>query len=200
MTYTKKPGGFKSLAVYWLAKEIYYLNYIFCEKYIHPTSRTFGQTCPQSLRSSAGRRVVQAARSGKQNIVEGSLENSIESNLKLSGVSRASYGELIEDYEDFLWLKELDVWDKNDSKVLAIRRKLINTNESHVTHKSHQAYGVAFSDAESFANLMITLCAKEGYLLDQFLKGIEGRFVKEGGFRENLFKKRLNYKKSTGSF
>ena len=183
MTYTKKPGGFKSLAVYWLAKEIYYLNYIFCEKYVPPTSRTFGQ-------------MVQAARSGKQNIVEGSLENSTESNLKLSGVSRASYGELIEDYEDFLWLKELPVWDKNDPRVLSIRRKLIDTNKTHLTHKSYQAYGVAFGDAESFANLMITLCAKEGYLLDQFLKGIESRFVKEGGFRENLFKKRVNYKKS----
>lgn len=74
-------GGFRSLAVYWLAKEIYYLNYLFCEKYISRTSRTFEQ-------------MIQAARSCKQNLVEGSLENSSESNLKLSGISRASFGEL----------------------------------------------------------------------------------------------------------
>jgi len=179
----KKPGGFKSLAVYWLAKEIYYLNYIFCEKYISRTSRTFEQ-------------MVQAARSGKQNIVEGSLENSTESNLKLSGVSRASYGELIEDYEDFLWLKSLPIWDKENPRTMSIRQRRIDINETHVTHKTYESYGIAFDDAEAFANLLITLCAKEGYLLDQFLKGVEGRFIREGGFRENLFKKRIEFKKN----
>jgi len=183
-TNEKKPGGFKNLAVYWLAKEIYYLNFIFCERYISPSSRTFEQ-------------MIQAARSGKQDLVEGSLENSTESNLKLSGVSRASYGELIEDYEDFLWQRGLAVWDKNDPRVLAIRRKLINTNETHVPHKTHEAYGISFSNPEAFVNLMITLCAKEGYLLDQFLKGVEESFVKKGGFKENLFKKRLEYRRNT---
>jgi len=177
---TKKPGGFKSLVVYWLAKEIYYLNYIFCERYIPRTSRTFEQ-------------MVQAARSGKQDLVEGSLENSTESNLKLSGVSRASYGELIEDYEDYLWSKGLPVWDKNDSRVLAIRRRLVEPNETHVTHGANEWHGVNFDDGEAFANLMITLCTKEGYLLDQFLKGVEGSFIKQGGFRENLFRKRTEF-------
>lgn len=178
----KSRGGFRSLVVYFLAKEIYYLNYIFCERYISPTSRTFEQ-------------MIQAARSGKQNIVEGSLENSTESNLKLSGVSRASYGELIEDYEDFLWLKELALWKKDDPRVLAIRRSRIDPNRSHVSHKSNEAYEISFDNPEAFANLLITLCTIEGYLLDQFLKGVENRFVREGGFRENLFKKRLEYKK-----
>jgi len=182
-TNAQKPGGFRSLAVYWLAKEIYYLNYIFCERYISTSSRTFEQ-------------MIQAARSGKQDLVEGSLENSTESNLKLSGVSRASYGELIEDYEDFLWQKGLALWDKNDARVLAIRRRRIDTNESHVTHKTHEVYGISFDNPEAFANLLITLCAKEGYLLDQFLKGVENSFVKKGGFRENLFQKRMEYRKS----
>ena len=128
----EKTGGFASLAVYWLAKEIYYLNYLFCERYMsyktNESHRTFDQ-------------MIQAARSGKQNIVEGSLENSSESNLKLSGVARASFGELIEDYEDFLWQKELSVWDKNDPRILSIRQRRIDTNESHVTHQSHEAYG-----------------------------------------------------------
>jgi len=180
-TNDKRPGGFRNLAVYWLAKEIYYFNYIFCDRYISPSSRTFEQ-------------MIQAARSGKQDLVEGSLENSTESNLKLSGVSRASYGELIEDYEDFLWQKGLAVWDKNDSRVLVIRRERIDTNKSHVSHKTNEAYGISFANPEAFANLLITLCAKEGYFLDQFLKGVESSFVKKGGFRENLFQKRLEYR------
>lgn len=190
------------MAVYWLAKEIYYLNYIFCERYMsyktNESHRTYDQTCPPlaaPAAAGAGRRVIQAARSGKQNIVEGSLENSSESNLKLSGVSRASYGELIEDYEDFLWQKELPVWDKNDPRILAIRRRLIDINEIHVTHKAHEAYGISFSNAEAFANLLITLCAKEGYLMDQFLRGIKKSFVEKGGFRENLFKKRAEFRR-----
>ena len=85
--------------VYWLAVEISGLTHIFCERYIDKRSRTFDQ-------------MIQADRSGKQNIVEGSLENSTESNLKLTGVARASYGELIEDFRDFLWKKGLPVWNK----------------------------------------------------------------------------------------
>lgn len=185
MTYETngKTGGFASLAVYWLAKEIYYLNYIFCERYISRTSRTFEQ-------------MIQAARSCKQNLVEGSLENSSESNLKLSGISRASFGELIEDYEDFLWQKELAVWDKNDPRVLSIRRRLIDVNESHVTHGAHEWHEISFANAEAFANLLITLCTKEGYLLDKFLEGIKNKFIREGGFKENLFKKRREFQQN----
>lgn len=180
-----KTGGFANLAVYWLAKEIYYLNYIFCQRYIPRASRTFEQ-------------MIQAGRSGKQNIVEGSLENSSESNLKLSGVSRASYGELIEDYQDFLWQKDLKLWDKNDPRILAIRCRLINPHEPHVSHKSHEWHGVSFADAEAFTNLMITLCTKQGFLMDRFLAGVQKNFVEKGGFRENLFKKRLEFRRNQG--
>lgn len=175
-------GGFKSLAVYWLAKEIYYLNYIFCERYIPRTSRTFEQ-------------MVQAARSCKQNIVEGSLENSTESNLKLSGVSRASFGELIEDYEDFLWQKELPLWDKNDLRVLRLRAILVNPDAPHVTHVANEWNAIKFSYPEAFANLLITLCAKEGFLMDRFLAGVKKSFIEKGGFRENLFRERNEFRR-----
>ena len=87
-------GGYESLIVYWLAIDISDLTAIFCKRFIDKKSRTFDQ-------------MIQASRSGKQNIVEGSLENSVESNLKLTGVARASYGELLEDYRDFLRQKGL---------------------------------------------------------------------------------------------
>lgn len=175
-------SGIKNTLVYWLAVEIYNLNHIFISKYISKFSRTFDQ-------------MEQAARSGKQDLVEGSQENSLESNLKLSGVSRASYAELIEDYTDFLWKKGLKVWDKNDSRVLRLRAILINPHETHATHEAHERNGISFDDAEAFANLMITLCTKEGFLMDRFLKGIEKSFIEKGGFRENLFKRRLEFKK-----
>jgi len=171
-------GGYKSLIVYWLAVDIYDLTVIFCDLYIDKKSRTTDQ-------------MVQAARSGKQNIVEGSLEPSVESNIKLTGVARASYGELLEDYKDYLRQKNLPTWSKNDDLVLAIRRMRIIPN---VTHMSHKTYKSHIQSSEYFSNLMVTLCFKEGYLLDQLIKSQQERFVKEGGFRETLFRKRVNYK------
>jgi hypothetical protein len=155
-------GGIRNTLVYWLAVEIRRLNHMFITRYIPRNSRTFDQ-------------MDQADRSGKQNLVEGSLENSTESNLKLTGISRASYGELDEDYLDFLFQKGLPVWDKDDPRVMSIRRRLIDIHETHVTHESHEWHGISFDDPEAFANLMVTLCTKQGFLLDRFLKGIEER-------------------------
>lgn len=183
-THDDKKGGIKNTLVYWLAVEIYNLNHIFLVKYISKFSRTFDQ-------------MEQAARSCKQNLVEGSLENSIEGNLKLTGVSRASFGELIEDYQDFLFKKGLKVWDKNDPRILKMRQKLINIHETHVTNEAHESNGISFDDPEAFANLLITLCTKEGFLLDRFLAGIKEKFIKEGGFRENLFKERSEFKRKS---
>lgn len=182
----KNTGGIKNTLVYWLAVEIRRLNHIFITRYIPRNSRTFDQ-------------MDQADRSGKQNLVEGSLENSAESNLKLTGISRASYGELDEDYLDFLFRKGLTVWDKNDPRILSIRRRLIDIHEPHVTHDAHDWNGIAFGDAEGFANLMVTLCTKQGFLLDRFLKGIQDKFIREGGFRENLFKKRSEFRSHRNS-
>lgn len=181
---THGEGGYKSLIVYWLATDIYDLTVIFCNRYIDKKSRTHDQ-------------MIQAARSGKQNIVEGSLEPSVESNIKLTGVARASYGELLEDYKDFLRQRNSPAWIKDDPRVLEIRRMRVTShesNESHETNLINLTYGTYLTNGESFANLLITLCFKEGYLLDQLVRSQQEKFVKEGGFRENLFKKRIDYK------
>ncbi|MDP1722079.1 MAG: four helix bundle suffix domain-containing protein [Candidatus Gottesmanbacteria bacterium] len=174
MENSQKTGGIENTLVYWLAQEISHLNHIFITRYIPRTTRTFDQ-------------MEQANRSGKQNLVEGSLENSVESNLKLSGVSRASYGELTEDYKDFLFKKGFPVWDKNDPRVFRLRKILIDIHETHVSHDAQAWHEIRFDDQESFANLMMTLCIKQGFLMDRFLTGIKNRFVREGGFREKLF-------------
>lgn len=180
-------GGYKSLIVYWLATDIYDLTVIFCNRHIDKKSRTTDQ-------------MIQAARSGKQNIVEGSLEPSVESNIKLTGVARASFGELLEDYKDYLRQNNLPIWSKDDNRVLAIRNLRIypnksnESNETNSTNLSNLTYSTYLTNPESFSNLMVTLCFKEGYLLDKLLRSQQEKFIKTGGFRENLFKKRVEFK------
>lgn len=169
-------GGYKNLLVYQQAVVIFDLNHLFCERYIDKRSRTFDQ-------------MIQADRSGKQNIVEGSLEKSLKSNIYLTGISRASYGELLEDYIDFLQLKGLKPWSKEDQRVLEIRKTRI-TNETNLSNWSNWT-----NSSEPFANLMITLLSRENYLLDQMLRSLERKFVEEGGYTENLYKKRMEYRK-----
>ncbi len=175
-------AGYKTLLVYRAAVTIFDLNAMFCERFLaHPKHR---RTVEQ---------MHHAARSGKQNIAEGSKELSSASDLMLGSVSRSSYTELGEDYEDFLRLHGLAVWPKDDPRVLRIRafRESVDipTNLANLANWTN----LDFDNPENFANLMITLCYKQGYLMDQFLRAKEGKFVREGGFRENLFKKRKNF-------
>lgn len=182
MTNSKKSGGYQNLIVYQQAVVIYDLTQIFCRRYLQdknmglPTRRTVDQ-------------MVQAARSGKQNIVEGSLEKSLKMNIKLTGVARASFGELLEDYRDFLRTNKLALWQKDDRRVLAIRALRETPNKSNKTNLSNWTNWT--KSPEGFANLMITLISKENYLLDQMLRVLEQKFINEGGYSENLFKKRL---------
>ena len=178
---TNKPnlsnkGGYKNLIVYQQAVLIFDLTDEFCKKNLDQfrDKRTIEQ-------------MIQASRSGKQNIVEGSSEKSLKMNIKLTGVARASFGELKEDYEDFLRIRKLPIWDKIDPRVLKIRNAY-KTNEPNLTYKSY------VSNGESFANLMLTLLSTENFLLDQLLRSLEAKFICEGGYSENLFKKRLNYR------
>jgi len=187
----KKPG-YKNLLVYKLAVIIFDLTAEFCQLFIPKNSRTFDQ-------------MVQAGRSGKQNIVEGSLEKSLKSYIKLLGVSRASFEELLEDFVDFIRQKNLKLWGKEDLRVMQIRRIRIGnspnlpnkpnwpkiTNWPNWTNSANRK-----RKPEVFANLMITLIKMECYLLDKLIQRLEDKFVKEGGYTENLFKKRLNYRRN----
>ena len=168
-------GGYQNLLVYKLAVVIFDLGVEFCDRYISRFSRTHDQ-------------MIQANRSGKQNIVEGSLEKSLNGNIKLAGVARASYGELTEDLKDFLRLGKLSLWDKDDPRVKEIRSIRI-TDLANLPNWSNWK-----NTPERFANLLITLIHLETYLLDQLLRSLENKFITEGGYTENLFKKRLEYR------
>ena len=153
---TSKSGGYESLLVYRFAVVIYDLTELFCQQYL--SDLKYKRDVEQ---------MRHAARSGKQNIAEGSLENSVEGNLKLTGVARASFGELLEDYKDFIRRNSFSLWDKNDPRVLEIRQMRENTNK---TNRSYESYISYLGKPEEFANLMVTLCFTEGYLMDQLFK------------------------------
>lgn len=179
----KKPGGYENLIVYQQAVAIYDLTHLFCRRYLSDTGKGFPTRRTQD-------QMIQAVRSGKQNIVEGSLEKSLKMNIKLTGVARASFGELLEDYRDFLRTRNLKPWPKEDPRVLRIRGMRILPNETNLTNWSDWT-----KDPERFTNLMITLISRENYLLDRMIKSLEEKFIREGGYSENLFRRRIEERK-----
>lgn len=170
-----KPG-YKYLTTYMMSSVIYDLTVEFCQRWIPKNSRTFDQ-------------MVQAARSGKQNIAEGYSFKSLKSYIKLLGVAFGSTKELHEDYEDFLRQKKLNLWDKNNSRVRGFREfrvKWINENTLN-TPKLPQI-------PEQAANLLITFCNQQEFLVSRQIASLEQKFINEGGYTEKLFHKRLNQK------
>lgn len=171
--YVSSKAGYKYLESYLLATVIYDLTVEFCRVFLDPRSRTTDQ-------------MNQAGRSGKQNIAEGYLERSLKSYIKLLGVALASLGELLEDYEDFLRQRGLPQWDKNDPRVREMRAMRVVGNIPHLPHFPHIPH-----DPVLAANLMITLCQRAMFLLGRQIASLEQKFIREGGYTENLFKKRL---------
>lgn len=173
--YMETTGGYRSLPFFKQSEIIYDLTVEFCQKYLDYKSRTNDQ-------------MTQAARSGKQNIAEGYLQKSLEGRLKLLGVARGSLEELLNDYQDFLRQKGLKLWEKDSPQARAVRRLVYND------YNCYNHYKIYTSSPEDFANAAICLINQTNSLLDQKLRWTEEKFIKEGGFRENLFKKRFDFK------
>ncbi len=170
-------AGYKYLKSYQLSILLYDLTVEFCEKWVF------------SLRTRS--QMEQAARSGKQNIAEGYLEKSLKGYIYLLGISYASLGELLEDYEDFLRQRGLDIWDKEDPRVKKFREFRVFGVESL---KSPNTPKLPNNPKEA-ANLLITLLHLALFLLFKQMQSLEEKFIKEGGFTEKLFKKRLEERK-----
>lgn len=172
--------SYKRLASYILATVIFDLTVEFCRRWIDPRSRTTDQ-------------MTQAARSGKQNIAEGASIQSLESYIKLLGVTEGSQRELAADYEDFLRQRKLSIWDKDDSRVRRVREfraVWASTNQPNTPNLPNSP--------EVAANTLLTFCQMETFLLKRQIESLKDKFIREGGFRENLFKKRREYQKQTG--
>ncbi len=186
----------KYLLTYRYAQIIHDLTVEFCQKYLSylgnlghlreiPQKRTIDQ-------------MVQAARSGKQNIVEGVGQSwtSKKGEIKLLGVAEASIEELITDYEDFLRQRSLRIWPKTHPKIQTFRKRA-----AFLTHLGNlsslgdlKVKPVLPKDPETAANLMLTLCHMATFLLSKQIAKAESDFVAHGGFTENLFKKRIHSK------
>ena len=130
-----------------------------------------------------------AARSGKQNIAEGSElgKTSSKSELRLLGVARASLRELSEDYEDYLRQNSLNLWVQNSSHAMQVRQ-IVYHNPSYPSYSSY------LNSAEEACNAMICLINQTTYLLDKQMAKLENDFIKKGGYSEHLYKKRIDYR------
>ncbi|MBI5875564.1 MAG: four helix bundle protein [Deltaproteobacteria bacterium] len=172
-------GGYRELQSYKMSEIVYDATMVFCNRFIDKRSRTHDQ-------------MVQAARSGKQNIAEGSMASgtSKKTELKLIGVARASLEELLLDYQDFLRQKGLLLWGKEHPEALAVRKLAHNKNRSYETYKTY----VEASPPEVAANTLLCLIHQTNYLLDQQLRALEKDFLKEGGFTEKLYRVRSQFR------
>ncbi|NUM52238.1 MAG: four helix bundle protein [Candidatus Hydrogenedentes bacterium] len=169
-------GGYESLLSYQKALVVYQGTVRFCQRFIDKRDRTHDQ-------------MVQAARSGKQNIVEGTQISgtSKEAEIKLLNVARASLEELLEDYKDFLRTRNLPLWDKSSREASFVRK--IGANK-HTTYESYRSY-IDTRPAEVVANILICVIHQANYLLDRQLRHLESAFLKEGGLRERMTRARL---------
>ncbi|NOZ68249.1 MAG: four helix bundle protein, partial [Deferribacteres bacterium] len=137
--------------------------------------------------------MVQAARSGKQNIAEGCMASgtSKKTELKLIGVARASLEELLLDFQDYLRQSGLSLWGKDHPKAREVRNLCYQKDKSYRTYKTY----LEASPPEVAANTMISLIHQTNYLLDRQLRSLEKEFLKEGGFTERLYRTRSQWRR-----
>jgi four helix bundle suffix protein len=168
-------GGYRELKSFQHAELVYDATVKFCDRFIDRRSRTHDQ-------------MVQAARSGRQNIAEGSQASgtSKKTELKLVGVARASLEELLLDYEDFLRHRGFALWNKTHPSAQLVRRLAYEKNRTYTTYKSY----IEQAPPEVAANTIICLIHQTNYLLDQQLRQLEKAFLEQGGFTERLYRER----------
>ena len=178
-TFIPPHGGYENLLSFQKARIVYDATVLFCDRYVDKFSRTRDQ-------------MVQAARSGKQNILEGSQASgtSRETEIKLVNVARASLEELLEDYRDFLRVRGATLWNK-DSREAVFVRKLGSSKD--VSYETYRTY-FETRPAEIVANIVICLIHQTNYLLDQLLRRLEKDFLEKGGLKENMFRARVAHR------
>jgi four helix bundle suffix protein len=179
-TFLPQHGHYRHLRVYQVTEIIYDITFYFTQHYLQKGDRTIDQ-------------MVQAARSGKQNIAEGNqaAATSSETEIKLTNVAKASLEELLDDYEDYLRVRQLPQWGNLHPRYEKMRQyarsKQINNDYAQVVQKMND---------EEIANLCITLIHQAMYMLHKLLITMQERFVTEGGIKERMFQARVNYRNS----
>ena len=173
-------GHYKNLRVYKITEVIYDITFYFTQHFLQKGDRTIDQ-------------MVQAARSGKQNIAEGNqaAATSTETEIKLTNVAKASLEELLLDYEDYLRVHNLPQWTPAHPRYERMRQYA----RSEQVFTDYATHIPRMSD-EELANLSITLIHQSNYMLMRLIETMQKRFVSEGGIKEQMLKARLAYRGS----
>lgn len=178
ITFLPQHGHYRHLRVYQVTEIIYDITYYFTQQYLAKGDRTVDQ-------------MVQAARSGKQNIAEGNqaAATSSETEIKLTNVARASLEELLVDYEDYLRVRNLQQWGN-----LHPRYEKMREYARSEQIKKDYAEKIQRMNDEEIANLCITLIHQAIYMLHKLLVTMQNRFVTEGGIKERMYQSRTDYR------
>jgi len=160
---------------------LYQLTYVFCQRFLP----TYGDRTVDQM--------VQAARCGKQNIVEGTEggETSTESHIRLLNVARSSLQELREDYRDFLLSRQLSVWDASHPRYESMQTFCKGHNKVEYYQEYFQRW-----NAEEMANIALTLCYQTDAMLHKTLLRMEKEFVEQGGIKERMYAARTGYRQA----
>ncbi len=182
-TFLQQKGNYRNLIAYQKAECIYDITYHFAHTFLTKGDRTVDQ-------------MIQAARSGKQNIAEGcsASTTSAETELKLINVAKASLQELLIDFEDYLRVNGFEMWQIDSPKGVQARKVCALHNDS-----AYYREAIKLRSAEAIANIAITLIHQEDVLLRSLLEKLQTQFVKSGGVREQMFKARVNYRNNHGN-
>ena len=177
----KRQGDHHNLICYRKAELLFDMTYHFVYTAFVKGDRTIDQ-------------MVQAARSGKQNIVEGNaaIETSLEMGIKLLNVAKASFQELLSDYEDYLRVNDCRQWETTSKEYMAMRELGVKGDNAHILTIAKSR------PLDTVANMAIILLKQEDYLLHQLLKSLSNRFVKEGGFKERMYRVRMQEREVKG--
>lgn len=176
-------GDYQTLRSFQKAEVVYDITFRFAHKYLSRGDRTVDQ-------------MIQSARSGKQNILEGSkaAQTSKEMEIKLTNVGRASLEELLRDYRDYLRVRDHVLWDKESKEARFVRRLGCRTPQTFEIYREF----VETRPPEVIANIAICLIHQANYLIDQQLKTLEKEFVEQGGLRERMTRVRLANRNNQG--
>jgi four helix bundle suffix protein len=171
-------GGYEGLAAFRMAEVVYDATVAYCERYHPRLSRMTEQ-------------MLQAARSGRQNIAEGSQASGTSKKMEVKpiGVARASLEELRLDFEDALRQNGLRLWTKDEPKALFIKKLCYREDRSYKTYRTY----IEDKGLENAANTMVCLIRQARFLLDRLLRRLEADFERQGGFTERLYHHRKRH-------
>ena len=174
-------GGYQNLQAYRKAEIVYDATHYFTKRFLKKYDRTIDQ-------------MIQAARSGKQNIAEGSTvsKTSKEMEIKLMNVARASLEELLVDYEDYARINRLSLWHKDDPRTSSIRNLCHIKDGDYTTFRDY----IENDDPETVVNTIITLIYTAQFLLSRLIKNLESDFLLNGGLKERMSAARMEVRKN----